>query len=199
MNEMEAWRSFNTADANEDPGGSWLYAMRYSEDDLRGHQSAVINVLQNMSVGIHQLPEGELYLGAEKDLSEEEIQKVILMAEELTVTNEALEHAYIKLHGSNVANLADTYIVAFLSSISIGDVGSAGGMLRVEMPQLVSDLSRAQIDNEPLSKKDYQAVVDLGDFVASKTAILMGGEGIVAISNFGPMQKLTLEDLPDKR
>lgn len=197
MNEMEAWRSFNTADNNEDPGGSWLYALRYSEADLRDHQSTVINVIKEMGITIHQLPEGGLYLGSDHDLPDEEVQKVVLMAEELTVTNEALEHSGLELHGSNLAKLADMYKVVFLSSIASGDKKTAGGMLRVEMPQLVSDLSRAQSDNEPLSEEDYQVVVDLGDFVASKTAILMSGDGIMILSNFGSAQQLTLEDLPE--
>ncbi len=197
MKEIDAWTGFNTHDDNQDPGGSWLYAMRYSEENLREHQDSVISTIQGIGVTMHQSPDGGLYLGSEHDLSEAEMQKLLILAEELTVTNEALEHSALKLYGKSVEDLARMYQTAFLGSISTGNTEAAGGMLRVEMPGLVSDLSRAQADNGPLSEKDYKAVVDLGDFVANKTAALMGGVEIAVVTNFGPTHTFGLDDLPN--
>ena len=92
--------------------------------------------------------------------------------------------------------IANTYKTAFATSLSMGDKSNAAAMLKIEIPQIVSDLSRAQEDSQPMSDIDYKAVLNLGDFAARKIAILMSGDGIMTISNFAPTQTLRLGDLP---
>lgn len=190
------WRCFNLGEANEDPGGSWLYAMRYSADDLKQHQEAVIAKMQRMGVLILELADGTLGMGTNHELSDDDMNRFMILIEELTVTNEALEHACIDLHGKTTVNLADIYKTSFAGALAVGNKTSAAGMLRIEIPQLVSDLTRAQFDNEPLVDRDYQAIVDLGNFAAQRIGMLMNGDAIITVSNFAPPQTLTGNDLP---
>lgn len=198
MNTHEAWRCFNTGENNQDPGGSWLYALRYSEADLLNHQQTLIDCMQVMGIEIFEHPEGGLVLALNREISEDERDKFDLLAEELTVTNEALESSHLRLHSPTIMELTKFYKIAFLQSLASGDKQMAVGLLRMEMPVLVSDLSRAQNDNQPLSAEEYAAVVDLGEFIARKNAILMEGDAIVTYSNFSQPQNLTIDDLTDK-
>lgn len=197
MNAQEAWSSFSTGDNNQDPGGSWLYSFRYSEADLRNHQQTIIDYLQEMGMVMFEHPEGGLALASSREITDEERVKVNFLAEELTVTNEALENSHLELHNSSIIDLTKFYKIAFLQSLASGNKDLAVGLLRIEMPQLVSDMSRAQNDNQPLSPEEYAAVTDLGDYIARKNAILMDGDAIVTQTNFGPTQYLTFDDLTD--
>jgi hypothetical protein len=196
MNIPEEWTRFNLGDDSLDPGGSWLYAIRYEEDDLRFHQNSVINAIIDIGIDIFEFPDGKLALTTEKELQEEEMQKLLDLSEELSVTNEALGFAGLRLYGRGIEGLIDTYTFAFASLLSSGDKGKATGILMTEMPQLVSDLNRAQDDNAPLTNEEFAKVLAFGNFVSSRIGALRNGGNIVVISNTAPTQMLTADDVP---
>lgn len=191
------WQSFNLYDNNPDPGGSWLYAIRYEEEDLVAHQSNVIEVMQGLGFTMFQLENGTLGISADHDLTQDEFERFMILTEELTVTNEAIESSHIRLYGKGIVGLVNTYKTGFTMALVNGDKKAAATMLRNEMPQLVSDLSRAQLDNSPLTETDYQEVLSLADFTAKKMDAVMNGDGIMVVSNFTDPQLLTVEDLPN--
>ncbi len=117
MNMSEAWARFNLGDNSLDPGGSWLYALRYEEDDLRFHQNSVINAIMGMGIDIFQFPDGKLGLTADVEFQEEQMQKLLDLSEELSVTNEALGHAGLRLYGQGLEGLIDIYQLAFAGSL----------------------------------------------------------------------------------
>jgi hypothetical protein len=152
--------------------------------------------MQRMGVSVFQLPDGTLGMGADHEFSEDDMHTFMILTEELTITNEALEHARLELYGKSTVDLMNMYKSSFMLAVSTGDKRRAAGMLRLEMPQVVSDLTRAQFDNEPLSETDYQAVTKLGNFAAGKIDLLLNGGATVVISNNAPPQTLTGNDLP---
>lgn len=196
MNTHEMWHSFNLGQANQDPGGSWLYAMRYSPDNLADHQETVIKTMQDMGVFVVKTETG-LGMGSDHPFDETETAKFMALVEELTVTNEALEPVRLNFFGMTISELAELYKDSFSLAVATGNTRIAAGILKIEIPQLVSDLTRAQFDNSPLSDEDFEIVNKLGDFAASKIAYLMNGGAYISLSNYAPPQRFSASDLPE--
>lgn len=193
----DAWREFNSGDANEDPAGGLLYALRYDQSDLSSHQSEVIEQIKAEGMRMMELPDGSLVICGDMDeIADDARERLMLLTEELTVTNEALEHNSSGINNSEtLESLAQKYKVAFLMAVGSGQQNIAGALIQQEMPRLISELERAQFENQPLSEEEYSTLQEWREFVASKIGHVRDGDPLVLISSDGPPQFFSEHDL----
>jgi len=177
------WSEFNLAENNPDPGGGILYAIRYDTDDLAEHRATVVDAMRVAGTSIADV-DGMLAVDL-SGVNEDDRQRVRVLVEELSVTNEAIEYHEAGINPNSIDGLANSLKSSFGDGILSDDTDkkiAAFNLLDLGIPLIVGDLKTAQEQNRPLTQEEYRTVKGLGDFAArssrfygSRRVIIIGG------------------------
>jgi hypothetical protein len=179
--QTELWNKFNLAENNPDPGGGMLYALRYDTDSLTSHRDAVVESIRARGASIVVL--GDM-LGIDLyELEAEDEGTAMLLVEELSVVNEALEYHKDGIVYDSIDALAANIKGSFIDGIISNDAGKkadAYNLVGLGIPMLVKDLKTAHAQNEVFSPDELRTVRELGNFAATQVE-LFGNHRVVII------------------
>jgi len=179
IDQAELWQQFNLAENNPDPGGGILYAIRYAAEDLKAHQAKVIESLMVDGASIQEAGIGlGVHLGG---LSHEQRERALLILEELSVVNDALEYYDAGVNADSIEALAGQLISAYYAGLTPAKKVDAFDLVSDGIPQITREIQHAHAQNGVLSAEDLSKVMELQEF-ASRQANILGGHNIVIIS-----------------
>ncbi len=183
--ESNLWNIFNFGEDSPDPGGGILYAIRYDTDSLCTHRDAVIARLTASGATIFLTEEGLLAIDI-SDLDDESEDTALLLIEELSVVNGALEYHENGINPDSIEGLANYLKSTFYWQIAseYTDIKiSALNLVDLIIPQVVEDLQTAHAQSGVLSLNEQQTVKELGQF-ASSNSDLFGNLRVVDLSTY---------------
>ena len=161
--ETDLWTQYNLAERNPDVGGGIAYCLRYNSESLSIKRDYVIDALKSLTLDIEEHGEG-LAVSFPKDASCSETQRVVLLLEELSVLNDALDYARVGLDQySSVSELCNGIKINYFDSLS-SDIVQAYNLVDMFVPAIVRELRIADMQNGILSSKDKESLDGLVAF-----------------------------------
>lgn len=167
----ELWNFYTLAPDNPDPGGGILYAVRYDTLSLYTHRDRVVDSLIEQGCSIFFTEDGLLILSID-GVSEDKEESVLLLIEELSVVNEALEFHEEGLNPDSIDGLAESLKASFARDIVSRDPSikaAALNLVDLFIPQVVEDIHEAQAQNRVLTPAQQQKINELGYFASLKS------------------------------
>ena len=183
--DRELWEAFNLAEKNPDRGGGILYCIRYGSDRLKAQQDIVISKLQAMSVEIIEV-ENQLGIKIKPGMTKSERETMLIMLEELSVVNEALEYGGVGLGNMGSLDMLKNALVGSYFNLLGRDKVAAYDIVDMVIPEIVSDIRHAEKQGKVLSSAERKILDDLAGFAARQVENMNGTQVL-----FGDMQLIS--------
>ena len=173
------WMEFNLRENNPDVGGGILYCLRYDSKILAHKRDYIISNLNSQGLKIKEHGE-DLAVIPPKDMRESGFQKTVLLLEELSVLNDALDYASIGLDQYNsLFELKNGLITNYFNMLKPDQVG-AYNFVDLFIPQVAKELYIADKQNKILSSSEKDELEQLVSFAEDQVKSLNNsGDSII--------------------
>lgn len=173
--DYNLWSELDLGEHNPDPGGGILYALYYESDQLRDHQTRLIDSLAQIGCSICEQEDG-LQIDISK-IDQNDQDGVIFLLEELSVTNTALMHVE---DGATpmplekfIAELKNAFFVGLMQTRP--DLPTLYNYVDQELPNLVTGILTTHERSGTLTPESEKAVRELGEFATYQVKKLNRG------------------------
>lgn len=174
------WMEFNLGENNPDVGGGILYCLRYDSKILDHKRDYIISNLNSQHLKIKE--HGEcLEVIPPKDMRKSDIPRTVLLLEELSVLNDALDYASIGLDQYNsLFELKNGLITNYFDMLKPDQVG-AYNLVDMFIPQVARELYIADKQNKILSSSERDELEQLVSFAENQVKHLNNPGGYMIL------------------
>jgi len=170
--DRELWEAFNLAKNNPDRGGGILYCIRYGSERLKAHQDTLISALQAMPLEIIEV-ENQLGIKIKPDMTESKRETLLIMLEELSVVNEALEYVQAGLGDLGSLDKLKTALQGtYFNLYDSRALTDAYNFVSMSIPEIVRDIRHSDTHNDVLSSAERKILDELMTFAIRQERIL---------------------------
>ena len=174
------WSEFNLGEHNPDIGGGILYCLRYDSKTLNYKRDSIISALNSQGLKIKEQDEN-LAVILPKEISKSKYQRIVLLLEELSVLNDALEYAGVGLDQyNNLSELRNGFISNYFDMLKSNQVG-AYDLVDLFIPQVAKELYIADKQNNILSSSKRKELEQLVSFAEKQVKLSNNSGGFVII------------------
>jgi len=154
--------------------------LRYGQEHIEAHRANVIRAIQNMQVELREDGPDGIAVFPQQSLPPEDGERLVILLEELSVQNEALEYQAAGFGECNtIGDLRNSIISHVESLLPNIDLVEAYNIVTISIPQIVRDIRIAHLQNKVLSPQEVEELDGLASY-AQRTARILDRPGGVA-------------------